>query len=126
MSSASMVDRGWSWREIQLRTSSGERQDANLKITGVISDVMGMSHRAMIEAIIEGQQEPERLADLSQGRLKASRPAVVAALRGLVTPHHRFLLRLHLQQIDALEAAVCDVERAWATHSRPFRPPSIA
>ena len=55
-------------------------EDANLKLTSVISDVLGMSGRAMIEAIIKGEQNPERLADLSQGRLKASRPAVIAAL----------------------------------------------
>jgi transposase len=76
-------------------------EDANLKLTSVISDVMGMSGRAMIEAIIRGEQDAERLADLSQGRLKASRPAVLAALQGRVTSHHRFLLRLHLIQIDA-------------------------
>jgi transposase len=64
----------------------------------------------MIEAIIRGEQDPERLADLSQGRLKASRPAVIAAVQGRVTPHHRFLLRLHLAQIDALEVAVREVE----------------
>jgi transposase len=85
-------------------------EDANLKLTSVISDVLGMSGRAMIEAIIAGERDPERLADLSQGRLKASRPAVVAALHGRVTPHHCFLLRLHLTQIDALEEAVRKVE----------------
>jgi transposase len=85
-------------------------EDANLKLTSVISDVLGMSGRAMIEAIIDGERDPERLADLSQGRLKAKRPAVVAALQGRVTPHHCFLLRLHLTQIDALEEAVGKVE----------------
>jgi transposase len=85
-------------------------EDANLKLTSVISDVLGMSGRAMIEAIIAGERDPERLADLSQGRLKAKRPAVVAALQGRVTPHHCFLLRLHLTQIDALEEAVRKVE----------------
>jgi transposase len=99
-------------------------EDANLKLTSVISDVMGMSGRAMIDAIITGEQDPERLADLSQGRLKASRPAVVAALKGFATPHHRFLLRLHLTQIDALEVAVRELRRAWAKPSRPFKRPS--
>jgi transposase len=96
-------------------------EDANLKLTSVISDVMGMSGRAMIEAIIKGEQDPNRLADLSQGRLKASRPAVVAALKGLVTPHHRFLLRLHLTQIDALEVAVRDVEARLGEALAPFQ-----
>ena len=71
-------------------------EDANLKLTSVISDILGMSGRAMLEAIIQGERDPARLADLSQGRLKAKRPAVIAALHGRVTPHHCFLLRLHL------------------------------
>lgn len=94
---------------------------ANLKLTSVISDILGMSGRAMIEAIIRGEEDPDRLADLSQGRLKASRPAVVAALRGRVTPHHRFLLRLHLTQIDALEVAVRDVEVRLGEALAPFQ-----
>jgi transposase len=96
-------------------------EDANLKLTSVISDVLGMSGRAMIEAIIKGEQNPERLADLSQGRLKASRPAVIAALQGFVTPHHRFLLRLHLTQIDTLESAVRDVEARLGDALTPFQ-----
>jgi transposase len=96
-------------------------EDANLKLTSVLSDIMGMSGRAMIEAIIQGEQDPERLADLSKGRLKASRPAVIAALHGHVTPHHRFLLRLHLTQIDALEAAVRDVETRLGEALAPFQ-----
>ena len=96
-------------------------EDANLKLTSVLSDVMGMSGRAMIEAIIGGEQDPERLADLSQGRLKASRRAVVAALHGRVTPHHRFLLRLHLAQIDALKVAVRDVEARVGDALAPFQ-----
>jgi transposase len=95
-------------------------EDANLKLTSVISDVMGMSGRA-IEAIIRGEQDAERLADLSQGRLKASRPAVIAALQGRVTAHHRFLLRLHLTQIDALDLAVREVEARLGEALAPFQ-----
>jgi transposase len=96
-------------------------EDANLKLTSVISDVMGISGRAMIEAIIRGEQDAERLADLSQGRLKASRPAVIAALHGRVTAHHRFLLRLHLTQIDALDVAVREVEARLGEALAPFQ-----
>lgn len=96
-------------------------EDANLKLTSVLSDVLGMSGRAMIEAIIRGETDPERLADLSQGRLKASRAAVVAALQGRVTPHHRFLLRLHLTHIDTLERAVRDVEARLGDALVPFQ-----
>jgi transposase len=96
-------------------------EDANLKLTSVLSDILGMSGRAMIGAIIQGEQDPERLADLSQGRLKASRAAVVAALQGRVTSHHRFLLRLHLTHIDTLETAVRDVEARLGDALVPFQ-----
>jgi transposase len=96
-------------------------EDANLKLTSVLSDVLGMSGRAMIEAIVDGEQDPERLADLCQGRLKASRPAVIAALHGRVTPHHRFLLRLHLKHIDTLETAVGDVEARLGEALVPYQ-----
>jgi len=96
-------------------------EDANIKLTSVLSDLMGQSGRAMIEALIRGEQDSERLADLSQGRLKASRPAVLAALQGCVTAHHRFLLRLHLTQIDALNDAVREVEARLGEALAPFQ-----
>ena len=96
-------------------------EDANLKLTSVLSDVLGMSGRAMIEAIIRGETDPERLADLSQGRLKASRPVVVDALHGRVTAHHRFLLRLHLTHIDTLETTVREVEARVGDALIPFQ-----
>jgi transposase len=96
-------------------------EDANLKLTSGISDVLGMSGRAMIEAIIRGEQDADKLADLSQGRLKASRAAVVAALQGRVTPHHRFLLRLHLTHVDAVNAAVREVEARLGEALAPFQ-----
>jgi transposase len=96
-------------------------EDANLKLKNVISDILGMSGRAMLEAIIHGERDPERLADLSHGRLKASRPAVIAALHGRVTLHHCFLLRLHLTQIDALEAVIHDVEARLGDALAPFQ-----
>jgi transposase len=96
-------------------------EDANVKLTSVLTDVLGMSGRAMLAAIIGGEENPERLADLTHGRLKASRAAVVAALQGRVTPHHRFLLRLHLTQIDALDAAVRDVEARLGEALAPFQ-----
>src|SRR5688572_10289428 len=96
-------------------------EDANIKLTSVLSDLMGQSGRAMIEALIRGEQDSERLADLSRGRLKASRPAVLAALQGCVTAHHRFLLRLHLTQIDALDDAVREVEARLGEALAPFQ-----
>lgn len=96
-------------------------EDANLKITGLISDVLGLSGRAILEAIAAGEEDPEHLADLAHRRLKAKRSTLVEALRGHVTEHHRFLLRLHLRQIDALRGAIGEVESRLGEVLRPFR-----
>jgi len=85
-------------------------ETANLKLTGLLSNILGMSGRAILHALVAGETDPERLADLVHGRLKASRAALVAALHGRLTAHHRFLLQLHLTQVDALEQAVHAVE----------------
>src|SRR3989441_641465 len=94
---------------------------ANLKLTGLLTDILGMSGRAILDALVAGERDPERLADLATGRLKASRAQLVAALHGRVTPHHVFLLRLHLTQIDALQAAVRDLEARLGEALAPFR-----
>jgi transposase len=85
-------------------------EDANLKLTGLLSDILGATGRAILQALIAGETDPERLASLGQGRLRASRAQLREALPGRVTPHHRFLLQLPLTQIAALEAAVREVE----------------
>ena len=95
-------------------------EDANVKLTRVVTDILGVSGRAIIAAIIAGQTDPERLADCTTGRLKASRAEIMAAVHGRVTPHHRFLLELHLAQIDALTATVQKVERQADEVLRPF------
>jgi len=83
-------------------------ETANLKLTGVLTDILGVSGRAILQALVAGETNPERLAELACGRLKASRADLVAAPHGRITAHHRFLLQLHLAQIATLEAAVAD------------------
>ena len=67
-------------------------EDANIKLTEVIRDILGVSGRAMLEAIVTGETDPERLADCRNGRLNVSSAELVEALHGRVTAHHRFLL----------------------------------
>jgi transposase len=81
-------------------------EDANLKLASVASDVLGVSGRAMLEAIIAGQEDPEVLADLARRRLRAKIPQLRLALRGRVTGHHRFLLRLLLDDLAQREALI--------------------
>lgn len=96
-------------------------ETANLKLTGVLTDILGVSGRAILQALVAGETNPDRLAELARGRLKASRADLAAALHGRVTAHHRFLLQLHLAQIDALEGAVRAVEARLGDALAPFR-----
>jgi transposase len=81
-------------------------EDANIKLGSVASDVLGASGRAMLEALIAGQDDPEELADLAQRRLRAKIPALKLALKGRVSDHHRFLLRLLLDDLAQREALI--------------------
>ena len=96
-------------------------EDANIKLDSVISDIIGLSGRAMIEALIAGESDPDALAGLAHRRIKAPPAALREALRGRVTDHHRFLLQLHLQHIDALDDALSAIDREVDTHVEPFR-----
>ena len=99
-------------REITRHTQRIQKtlEDANVKLTEVISNVLGVSGRAILRALIAGETDPDRLIELTAGRLKAPRPQLRDALQGRVTDHHRFMLRMHLEQVEHLEAAVRDLE----------------
>ena len=96
-------------------------EDANLKIASVVADIMGMSGRAMFDALVAGETDPEKLVALTRGRLKASRATLIEALRGRVTPHHRFMVRLHLHHIDALDRSITALETEVGETLGPFR-----
>jgi transposase len=86
-------------------------EEANIKLDSVITDIMGVSGRRMIEAMIEGQRNPFKLAELAHRGIKASRKELYDALHGRLTDHHRFTLRLHLRQYDALAEAIAEIDR---------------
>jgi transposase len=97
-------------------------EDANLKITTVLADIVGQSGRALLRAIIAGETDPARLlAVIENRRLKASRSQLAEALRGRITSHHRFMLKLHLQQVDSLDQAIATIETEVGESLRPFR-----
>ena len=87
-------------------------EDANIKLGSVLTNVLGKSGRAMLAAIIAGDEDPERLAALAVGTARRKHPALVEALRGRATGHHRALLQLHLDLIAALETALAKVDAA--------------
>ena len=95
-------------------------EDANLKLTGVISDLLGTSGRAILKALIAGETEPERLLARTTGLLKAPRERLLDGMRGVVTDHHRFMIRLHLRQIESIETDIAQLERQIERLIRPF------
>ena len=96
-------------------------EDANLKLSVVLSDILGKSGRAVLQAIIDGQTDPERLAWCVTTRVKATRAELLEALRGHISAHHRFMLKLHLGHIDALDKAVADLEKEVGLGLEPFQ-----
>jgi transposase len=85
-------------------------EEANIKLDSVISDIMGLSGRRMIESMIAGVRNPQKLAQLADRRIKASPKALYDALHGRLTDHHRFMLRLHLGQYDALASSIGEID----------------
>ena len=81
-------------------------EDALIKLSAVATDIMGVSGRAMIEALIAGQRDPKVLAGLARGRMKTKHSALVAALNGRFDDHHAELARMLLGQIDALSTQI--------------------
>ncbi len=81
-------------------------EDANIKLASVASDVLGMSGRAMLEALAGGVTDANELAELAQKRLRAKIPQLKQALAGLVTDHHRFLLEMLLDHLEHLEQQI--------------------
>jgi transposase len=96
-------------------------QDANIKLGSVLSDIMGTSGRAILAAIVNGETDPQKLTALVDGRARTPRAEIAAALQGKVHASHRFLLKLHLGQIDALTAAIADIDTEVGERLEPFR-----
>ena len=91
-------------------------EDANIKLDSFVSDILGKSARAMVEAIIKGEEDPEVLARLAHPRLSATPEDLRAALKGRITEHHRIMLRVYLDHIDAIHK--CGVQKFWRGSSR--------
>jgi transposase len=87
-------------------------ETANIKLATVVSDLVGVSGRAMLRAMAEGETDPERLAALGRGSLVRKKQPLTEALRGRFTDHHAFLLTQLLAQLDHFAALIeaCDVQ----------------
>lgn len=85
-------------------------ENANVKLGSVASDVLEVSGRAMLEAIVEGERDPTRLAEMARRRLRQKIPRLRVALEGRIRDHHRFLLRQLLDHLKFLEGKISEVE----------------
>jgi transposase len=104
---------------------------ANIKLTSVVTDIMGVSARAMLAAIVGGEADQGVLADLALGRLRTKQAELEQALVGYVREHHRFLLARHLIHIDFLEEEIARFDQeietyiATPTPTDPPMPPAM-
>jgi len=98
-------------------------EETTLKPGDVVSDVLGKTSRAILQAIMAGETDPGRLADLARGRVRAPSAELERAVTGTVTAHHRFLLGEHLPQIESLESAIRRVSDEIARRFSPPDPP---
>ncbi len=95
-------------------------EDANLKLASVATDILGVSGRAMLKALIEGEQNPVQLADLAQRQLRGKIPELEKALEGHLTEHHRFMLRLLWKQLAQQEGLIAELDSKIEEQTRPF------
>lgn len=97
-------------------------EDPNLKLGVVASDVVGASGRAILHAIVQGETDPAKLAELAKGTLRNKIPQLKLALEGNINEHHRFLLRQWLDMLDFLDRKIVVLDQQIVEKGRPFDP----
>lgn len=96
-------------------------EDANLKLSSVASDILGATGRAIIQAIIRGQEHPDWLADKAMSHLRNKRDQLRLVLKGRITDHHRHLLRELMDDVEQVEAKICRVQAEIAERMQPYQ-----
>ncbi|MCZ9880699.1 IS110 family RNA-guided transposase [Arthrobacter sp. B2a2-09] len=96
-------------------------EDACIKLSSVASDITGVSGRLMLQALIDGQDDPAVLAELAHGRMRAKIPELTDALTGRFLDHHRYMAALYLHRIDAHTADINDLSARIEEAMEPFR-----
>jgi transposase len=96
-------------------------EDAGIKLSAVASDIMGVSGRAMLEALIAGDRDPARMAELAKRRLRSKIPELTEALTGQFNAHHAFLARVHLDLIDRHTEAIVQLAERIEVVIEPFQ-----
>jgi transposase len=98
-------------------------ESANIKLSSVASDVLGVSGKAMLEALVSGSSDPQVLADLARGKLRKKLPLLRKALHGRFRPHHQFLLGQILSHLDFLDEAIEQMSKEVENRIVPFSKP---
>ncbi|HLZ59180.1 MAG TPA: IS110 family transposase [Ktedonosporobacter sp.] len=112
-------------RLIQTRSRSINRlhktlEDTNIKLTSVATDIMGQSAQAILKALLDGQTDPQVLAELAKGKMRAKRELLAQALTGTLEAHHRFLIAEHLTLIESLDERIEQADREVAERLKPY------
>lgn len=110
---------------VDQRTSVANRihktlEDANIKLGAVASDILGVSGRKMLHAMAGGEQDPERLADMALRKLRDKKAELKESLTGKLSDHHRFMLKMLLEQLKFLENQIEALDKHIAEKMRPF------
>jgi transposase len=110
---------------VAARTAEKQRvekllEDAQIKLSVVASDIFGVSGRAMLAALLAGERDPKRLAQLARTRLRAKLGPLAEAFTGCFTDQHAFLLRKMLARVDALDADLAELDAKLAELTAPF------
>jgi transposase len=95
-------------------------EDANIKLSTVLSKVHGTSGTKIVDAMLAGETDPEVLLELCHGRIKANREDFKLALEGKLTDHHKFMLRMIKKDIDQTEALINDLDKEIAKQLQPY------
>jgi len=111
-------------RLVEERTSASNRlekilEDSNIKLSAVVSKIQGVSARAMLEALISGETDTAKIADLAKARLRSKIPELEAALVGQIREHHRFMWRELLYHLDELNARIAAINERIAAYTAP-------
>ena len=112
-------------RLIQTHTAECQRihktlEDASIRLGSVAADVVGVSGRAMLRALLAGERDPKVLAEMARGRLRNKLPELREALRGRFSAHHALLLRLALEHVEQLERSIAELDTAVDRVIAPF------
>jgi transposase len=97
-----------------------ELEDAGIKLSAVATDILGVSGRAMLDALIDGERDVHTLAQMAKARMRPKIPELMEALTGNFGEHHAFLCRLHLERIDHLKATIAEISARIEEEMHPF------